>query len=47
MRIKDDFIEERAEEYVQCIVKPFSTFEQYLHYTWSIYEKFRKVKRYN
>jgi hypothetical protein len=47
MKIKDEFIEQRANEYVKCIIKPMPTFEQYLHYTWSIYEKFRRNKIYN
>ena len=39
MKIPDNFINDRADEYMKCIVKPFPKFEQYLWYTWSYYSK--------
>lgn len=36
MIIKEDFINQRADEYIQCVVKPFPTFEKYLNYCWKI-----------
>ena len=46
MKIPDVFIEDRANEYVKCVVKPFPKFEQYLWYIWDYYNK-RKLRKNN
>jgi hypothetical protein len=44
MLIQEDFINKRADEYMQCVVKPFPTFEQYLNYCLKIDDNIKNNK---
>ena len=44
MKIPDNFIEERAKEYIESKVKPFTNFIAYLNYTWYVRNRVLKVK---
>jgi hypothetical protein len=47
MKISEEFIEQRAEEYVSLKNKSFLTFERYLNYTWHTYNRYIKSKLYD
>jgi hypothetical protein len=44
MKIPEEFIEQRAEEYINEKKHSFTTFIGYLNYTWYTYKKYIKSK---
>jgi hypothetical protein len=44
LKIPDNFIENMADHYIRCVVKPFDTFEKYLDYSWNWYNRYNNLR---